>query len=139
MMHSINFKEATHILGVAQGYLPLAVVRTEEKGVVINNSYWKPTEDEIELLKTGHMLHIGILGAQPPLMVAISNIPIEELPYRKAGLNMDQVKNMVALSYKQEPEKLKCIVCDGTGFKDGAAGGDEECRFCHGGYLDAAN
>lgn len=143
-MKSINFAEATHVLGVAQGYQPLAVLRTEENGNVINNSYWKPTGEEIALLQAGHAIHLGILGSQPPVLLGISNIKVEEIPYTnehtKAAANPEPAATKLyaadGVSFK---EKMKCAVCDGTGFKDGATGGDEACRFCNGGYLDAAN
>lgn len=82
-MKSINFEEATHVLGVSQGYAPLAVLRTEEGGVTINNSYWQLTEQEIHLLRAGHCIHLGVLGAQPPVLMAISNKPVQEIPYEE--------------------------------------------------------
>lgn len=149
-MKSINFAEATHILGVSQGYQPLAVIRTNESGTIINNSYWKPTEEEIELLKLGHVVHVGILGGQPPMLMSISNKPVEEIPYPINNVALgkaEKVTHTLEPDAKKEfasedgkfKEKVKCAVCDGTGFAYGIAGGDEACRFCNGGYVDAAN
>lgn len=154
-MKSINFAEATHILGVSQGYLPLAVIRTDEGGTIINNSYWKLEPEEIELLSKGHVIHLGVLGGQPPMLMAISNKPVDEIPYPTNGVALgkaEEVKQVMEPDAKKEfasegvfKEKVKCAVCEGTGFKDherykdGALCSDEPCRFCSGGYIDAAN
>lgn len=101
-MHAIKFKGHTAILGVSQGYLPLAVLSTTEKGVTIHNSFWKPTAEELALLCRGHLIHFGVLGAgQPPVMVRISNVPAEQIeePYSTEGLSEHQTKEMKRLGY----------------------------------------
>lgn len=149
-MHSIKFKGHTAILGVSQGYLPLAVLSTTEKGVTIHNSYWKPSPEDLALLNKGHMVHLGVLGAgQPPVMVAISNVPAEyiEEPYSTDGLDARQLREMRSIGYQlidDAKPRIKCQVCDGKGqvLMPGDAHKSEgmvPCRFCHGGYLDAAN
>lgn len=147
-MHAIKFKGHTAVLGVSQGYLPLAVLSVTEKGTTIHNSYWKPTEEELSLLNKGHLIHFGVLGAgQPPVMVAISNLPAAEIevPYTTDGLSPHQIADMQRLGYtfeKEKPKRIPCAVCDGTGKTLVDANGMgliEKCRFCEGGYIDAAN
>lgn len=166
-MKPINFEEATHILGVAQGYAPLAVLRTDEGGVVINNSFWQLEPEEIELLKHGHMIHIGVMGGQPPMLVAVSNRPIEPIPYPTNGIAFGKAEKVTrVLITPDEAKKIlegtsdapsgiipkaeiikqqtKCVVCDGTGQwlmpGDGhKSAGMVPCRHCNGGYIDAAN
>lgn len=147
-MHSIKFKGHTAVLGVSQGYLPLAVLSTSEGGVNIHNSYWKPSAEDLALLNKGHVVHLGVLGAgQPPVMVAISNVPAADIeePYSIDGLDMRQIKEMRAIGYQFTDDtkpRIVCQVCDGTGLTN--VGGDANiagvpCRFCNGGYIDAAN
>lgn len=159
-MHSIKFKGHTAILGVSQGYLPLAVLSTSEGGVNIHNSYWKPSPEDLALLNKGHVVHLGVLGAgQPPVMVAISNVPAADIeePYSTDGLDNRQLTEMRALGYQFTGDETKgilsglqdkgnvkvrlvCQVCDGTGLSQHVdSAGTEACRFCNGGYIDAAN
>lgn len=70
-MQHINFVGATHVMGPPTNWQsdvecqPLIV--REENGIV--TSVWKPTTEEIEMLRAGASICLHVWGGQPPVQI----------------------------------------------------------------------
>ena len=79
-MQPINFAGANHLMGPPKDRSspvpcdPL-VVRIEGNTVT---SVWKPTTQEIEMLRAGAMICLHVYGGQPPVQILAEFV--EELP-----------------------------------------------------------
>lgn len=69
---------ATARIGKSQGYKGLVVRQEDFDGVAGMTSAWEPTPAEIVALMGGAKVHISVLGAQPPMMVSVGEIPNSE-------------------------------------------------------------
>ena len=85
-MWYINFKEATNMLGAPPGVdpkncgaLPVMLIPGAEDNMgTCFVSFWKPTPEDIEKLKSGEFVRLIVRGTRhPPVMVDIA--PAEEV------------------------------------------------------------
>ena len=72
-MNIYNMKDATRVLGTAQGYRPLPIRDgTYEDGTMFMISSWVPTTEELAKLNRGETVKVTILGREhPPIMVGV--------------------------------------------------------------------
>lgn len=79
-MQPVNFEGATHVLGAPKDWNdavecePL-IVRLAEG---ISTSVWKPSPEDIEMLRQGAMIVLHVWGGQPPVQVSAAFV--SELP-----------------------------------------------------------
>jgi hypothetical protein len=77
-----RIKDATRVLGKAQGYLGLPI-RDELRNTTVDGEQtpvmvtaWEPTPDELERLKKGAFVQLCILGTgHPPVMLEVGEVP----------------------------------------------------------------
>lgn len=73
-------KNATRIIGETQDEYHSLHIRDElMDGLPTMVSAWKPTADELEMLKEGGSVHLHIIGTvHPPVMLTVNSVPEEE-------------------------------------------------------------
>lgn len=77
-----RIKDATRVIGKAQGYMGLPL-RDEPINCTVNGpdtpsmvTAWLPTPKELEALNKGAPVHVRILGTMhPPIMVTVGEVP----------------------------------------------------------------
>ena len=77
-----RIKDATRVIGKAQGYLGLPVrdelihERVTGPGTPAMVTAWLPTPEELVALNAGAAVHVRLIGtAHPPIMVGVGEIP----------------------------------------------------------------
>lgn len=78
MVSITRIKDCTHVLGEAQGYLPLPVRRetimTESGAINTVSMAFTLSPDEIDMLKAGEPLIVNLIGwAVPPIMFKVGD------------------------------------------------------------------
>lgn len=83
-MIPMRIERATHYMGAPEGWDPekdgeCGHLAVRQVGNVFW-SLWEPTPGEIELIKQGGSVLLGIVGGQPPVMLAVEPPPPDLKP-----------------------------------------------------------